>query len=68
MGSIEPNAVYSRPEAAELLGLAVSTLANWKAQGEGPKCARPGKGKRGGVTFYRGESILEWLRSLEDAA
>ena len=69
MGSeVSPTAIYSRPEAAALLGVKPATLANWKSMGIGPKCARPGGGRRGGLVYYRGQSILDWLRSLEEAA
>ena len=68
MGSeISATAIYTRPEAAALLHLKPGTLANWKSQGIGPKCARPSMGRRGGVTYYTGRALIAWLRALEDA-
>ena len=54
---IEPGAVYSRQEAAEALGISLSTLKRLISKGH-LKVSKP-KGMR--RVFITGESILEML-------
>jgi excisionase family DNA binding protein len=42
VGSDTPLVYLSRPEAADLLGLAVGTLQNWASAGRGPSFHRVG--------------------------
>jgi predicted DNA-binding transcriptional regulator AlpA len=39
----KPHQLISRREAAEQLGVSVQTLANWSAQGKGPRVVRLGR-------------------------
>ncbi len=54
---IDPNAVYSRQEAARLLGVSLSTLKKLVASGLLPVSRPPGMRR----VFIRGESILAML-------
>lgn len=40
--------------------LALSTLQNWRAQGQGPIFFKSGK-----LVFYRKKDILSWLQSFQ---
>ena len=53
--------VYSRREAATMLGITPTTLARWAAQGRGPAYSR--SGDRRGRVWYRGPEIERWLQS-----
>jgi predicted DNA-binding transcriptional regulator AlpA len=46
--------------AAEELGIAEQTLANWRWQGTGPKFVKTSPGK-GGKVLYRRRDIEAWL-------
>lgn len=50
----------TRAELAAQLRLAVDTLAKWASAGTGPKFIRIGS-----RTYYRRESVREWLDTLE---
>ena len=53
-----------RPEQlAQLLGLSIKTLANWRCLGRGPKPAKLGP-SRGAPVRYAVEDILLWLDEL----
>ncbi len=55
--AIEPNAVYSREEAAQLLGVSLSTLKRMIAEGH----LRASKLNGGRRIFIRGANILTML-------
>jgi len=55
--AIEPNAVYSREEAAQLLGVSLSTLKRMIADGY----LRASKLNGGRRIFIRGSHILDML-------
>ena len=55
--AVEPNAVYSREEAAEILGVSLSTLKRMIAEGHLPVSKLNG-GRR---VFIRGSNILTML-------
>ncbi|MGH2592999.1 MAG: helix-turn-helix domain-containing protein [Anaerolineae bacterium] len=55
--AVEPNAVYSREEAAEILGVSLSTLKRMIAEGHLPVSKLNG-GRR---VFIRGSNILAML-------
>lgn len=57
--------VYSRREAAAILGITPTTLSRWAAQGRGPIYSRSGDCR--GRVWYRGPEIERWLqaRSIE---
>ncbi len=55
--AVEPNAVYSREEAAEILGVSLSTLRRMIAEGHLPVSKLNG-GRR---VFIRGANILAML-------
>ncbi|MFG6637149.1 helix-turn-helix transcriptional regulator [Sulfitobacter sp. 1A12126] len=50
----------TRAELAAQLKLAVDTLAKWASAGTGPRFIRIGS-----RTYYREESVREWLDTLE---
>lgn len=52
----------SRREAATLLGVQPSLLANWAVFGRGPAFRKLAPGKRGKVVYLRSE-VLAWLKS-----
>lgn len=56
---ISPNAVYSRQEAAEVLGVSLSTLKKLIDSGH-LRVSRPGGVRR---IFIQGSSILEMLQA-----
>lgn len=49
-------------QAAEFLGLAVGTLANWRVRGDGPRFFRLG-GSRGGYVRYDRADLAAYARS-----
>ena len=53
--------LLSRPEAAELLGLSVQTLANWHTLGKGPRSVVVGSRSR----RYRLSDLLAYVEGLE---
>ena len=53
--------VYSRREAAAMLGITPTTLSLWAAQGRGPVYSR--SGDRRGRVWYCGPEIERWLQS-----
>jgi predicted DNA-binding transcriptional regulator AlpA len=52
---------YTTEEVAAALGLAVVTLAKWRAVGKGPKFVKPSPG----MVRYRIEDIDEWMTAQE---
>ncbi|MEY8655214.1 helix-turn-helix transcriptional regulator [Brachybacterium paraconglomeratum] len=52
------------PEAAELLGIAPQTLANWRSMGKGPRFVRVGSRS----VRYRLSDLLAYVESLETVA
>ncbi len=54
---VEPNAIYSREETAQILGVSLSTLKRLIHQGQ-LRVSRPAGLRR---IFIRGSSILEML-------
>jgi phage terminase Nu1 subunit (DNA packaging protein) len=52
-----PKGWATRAEVAEYTGLAVQTLANLKAQGQGPPCKGRGRGLR-----YAWADVERWMR------
>lgn len=48
----------NRQEAAEYIGVAAKTLANWKSLGQGPKCDGPDR-----IPRYRYSELDRWLTS-----
>lgn len=58
----DPNTLtYLRPPmAAKFIGVAVSTLARWRVEGNGPKFCRPG-GKR--FVLYSKADLIDWLEA-----
>ena len=52
---------YTTEEAAAALGLAVSTLINWRGQGKGPKFLKPSPG----VVRYHIDALDEWMTAQE---
>ena len=59
---IDPNAVYSRQEAARLLGVSLSTLKKLIAKGH-LRVSRPPGMRR---IFIKGASILAMLEATEE--
>lgn len=62
---IDPNKLYSRPEAAQALGCASQTLACWASRGGGPRMIRISRTGRGGRVKYRGADLIQWLEEHE---
>ncbi|WP_425045241.1 helix-turn-helix domain-containing protein [Primorskyibacter sp. S87] len=61
-GRIEPDKLYSPTQVSAILGVGLSTLRRWRAQGTGPMITRL---VPGGPPRYRGQHVLE---ALEEAA
>jgi len=59
--TIDEPKVYSRREAAERLGLSVSTLARMAKEGRGPTYCRSGDVR--GRVWYRPVDLSAWLES-----
>jgi transposase len=53
--------IYSRAEAAAILGVKISTMAHWAMQGRGPAYARSGSYR--GRVWYRAADLDRWLQS-----
>lgn len=53
--------VYSRAEAAAILGVTPTTLAHWAMEGRGPAYARSGPHR--GRVWYRACDLDRWLQS-----
>lgn len=51
---------YTPSELAEQLGVALITLATWRAQKKGPPYIRMGRG-----VHYSAESVRRWLKQIE---
>ena len=51
---------YTHDEAAEALGIAERTLANWRNRREGPAFIKL-PGKTCGAVYYRGVELRRWL-------
>lgn len=58
---VHPDAIYSREEAAELLGISLSTLKRLIAAGQ-LEASRPSSIRR---VFIKGSSILEMLENTK---
>lgn len=50
----------NRKAAAEMLGLAAKTLANWAVEGRGPKVFNP----TGGRALYREEDVANFILGI----
>ena len=50
----------SRTDLAHQLGVTEDTLRRWNAKRSGPPCIRAGR-----KTFYRRETVLDWLEEQE---
>ena len=50
--------LHTTKEVAHVLGVAASTLRQWRMKGEGPPYIRCG-----GITRYRQADVESWLRS-----
>jgi len=59
--TIDEPKVYSRRQAAELLGLSVSSLAKMAKEGRGPTYCRSGDVR--GRVWYRPVDLSDWLES-----
>lgn len=59
--TVNTERLLTRPEAAELLGLAPQTLANWASMGKGPR--RVIVGSRS--TRYRLSDLTAYMEGLE---
>lgn len=53
--------LLTRPEAADMLGLSVQTLANWHTLGKGPRSVLVGSRSR----RYRLSDLLAYVEGLE---
>lgn len=53
--------IYSRREAAAILGVTPTTLAHWAMQGRGPAYSRSGPHR--GRVWYRPADLDRWLQS-----
>ena len=51
------HSLLAPPQAAELLGVAIQTLASWRTMGVGPNFCRAGR-----LVRYYHQDILEWLQ------
>lgn len=56
--------VLSSAELADILGISIQVLANWRIRKRGPT-PEPRKHFRGNKTYYRVFEIERWLRGLE---
>lgn len=60
---------FSRPEAAEYLGITTQTLADWAHQGRGPKFSKFGYSKKSKVLYQKEDLdsfIQKWkVKTLE---
>jgi excisionase family DNA binding protein len=61
---IEPNAIYTREEAADLLRIGLSTLKRWIANGE-LEVSRPAGSRR---IMIQGASLLELVERTKTRA
>ena len=52
---------FTTEETAQMLGLALSTLINWRNQGKGPKFLKPSPG----VVRYHIDDIDSWMTAME---
>ena len=55
------------PEAAEVVKVAVQTLANWRAAGLGPPYSKLSEGRAGRVRYLR-RDVLRWRAERQVAA
>lgn len=53
--------VYSRAQAAAILGVAETTMARWATQGRGPAYSR--SGSRRGRVWYTPDDVARWIES-----
>lgn len=53
--------VYSRAQAAAILGVAETTMARWATQGRGPAYSR--SGNRRGRVWYTPDDVARWIES-----
>lgn len=56
--SLDPDFLMNENQAAELLGLSVRTLQNWRLRGDGPVYVKIGKAVR-----YKRRDVSEWLKA-----
>ncbi|MEO0852927.1 MAG: helix-turn-helix domain-containing protein [Cyanobacteria bacterium J06648_11] len=57
---IDPDRLYTTPEAAQILRLADRTLERMRGQGDGPPYVKLGQGLRSRVV-YRGADLITWI-------
>ena len=57
--------VLSSVELADLLGVSLQVLANWRVRGSGPAPA-PSKCFRGNRTYYPIFSVISWMKGGEN--
>ena len=55
---IDRESFYSPDEIAELLGVSVRTLGNWRCAGKGPAACT---GRSRSVVWYSGAAVLSYL-------
>lgn len=59
MEQLDPNVLLTDEQAAEIIGLKVSTIRYWRYTGEGPAFVKVG----GKCVRYRLADINEWIES-----
>ena len=59
--TVNTERLLTRPEGAELLGVAPQTLANWASMGKGPRFGRVGSRS----VRYRLSDLLAYVAELE---
>lgn len=55
------DSMHTQQTVSAIIGLAVTTLTNWRAMGDGPKSVR-----RGGRVYYRKSDVLAWMQDGRD--
>ncbi|MEL6103431.1 MAG: helix-turn-helix domain-containing protein [Pseudomonadota bacterium] len=60
--AIDPDKLYTTPEAAEILRWSPRTAERQRVQGDGPPFVKLGNGSRARVV-YRGADLIAWIES-----
>lgn len=60
--AINPDKLYTTPEAAEILRWSPRTAERQRVQGDGPPFVKLGNGSRARVV-YRGADLIAWIES-----